>query len=153
MKRYWHSIQKNVYLKRFSYRPFIFAYNEFTLLCDLRGKADVIKKNNLKATAAISRLKCEAIYEIIIQILMENSNERWLKMRMSHIKGNQHIVISHTKACQLRYNLKCICKPSHYHTFWVGKPPVFYTVRAVMKTSSSIHLLRFFSWAKQIKLD
>ena len=90
--------------------------------------------------AAVSRLKCEAIYEITVQILMKYSNERGLKMRMSLIKGNQHIVISHTKACQLRYNLKCICKPSHYHTFWVGKPPVFYTVRAVMKTSSNIHL-------------
>ena len=23
----------------------------------------------------------------------------------------------HMKACQLRYDLKCICKPSHYHIF------------------------------------
>ena len=58
--------KRNVYLKRFSYRPFIFAYNEFTLWCDLRGKPDVIKKLNLKA-AAVSRMKCEAIYEITIR--------------------------------------------------------------------------------------
>ena len=60
---------------RFGYRPFIFAYNEFTFWCGLRGKPGVIKKLNLKA-AAVSRLKCEAISDITsIQILIKNSDE------------------------------------------------------------------------------